>query len=93
MIDHGQWSDRVTGNIAVSIQRMMEKADVSGVELAQKTGFPVMTVNDCINGRKVPRVSLVLAIARVLDTSVEALAKGPKDLGRPRRVKVLQKSS
>lgn len=76
----------IVATIAANIRKEMERQEISGRALAVKARLLPMTVNDCINGRKLPSVVLVFAIARVLGTSIEKLAEEPART-KPRRAK------
>lgn len=77
----GHWKMRdphkITQVFSQNVRREMDRLQMSGRELARRAESHPMTVCQCINGQTVPSMPLALAIARALETTVEALATEP----------------
>jgi len=68
--------EEVAKRLAANISARMAEMDVSQNALSRKTGDAVMTINDIVNGRSVPRAGILARIAEALETTVDSLIHG-----------------
>lgn len=70
-------NDKLIKWIAENVERGRKRLEISGLELARRAEQPAMTVNDCLKGRCMPQLPLLLAIAKVLGMTVDELVQEP----------------
>jgi transcriptional regulator with XRE-family HTH domain len=71
------------------LKEAREKAGLTQVQLAEKTGLPVGSIRNWEQGHRVPRLGVVLTLARAVGVPVEQLlvsmASESADRARPAR--------
>lgn len=73
-------------NVASNLKRLLGECGISQRELSRKTGDPIMTINDVVNGRTMPGAGILARIAEALSVSVDAiLGSDKKSFPRPKR--------
>jgi len=59
--------------VSANLKRLVAESGLSQRELAALTGYGVMTINDAINGRKMPGGGLVANLAEALKTTADEI--------------------
>jgi transcriptional regulator with XRE-family HTH domain len=59
--------------VSANLKRLVADRGMTQRELADLTGYGVMTINDAINGRKMPGGGLVANLAEALKTTADEI--------------------
>jgi len=58
------------------IKQLMEEQKISQKELAEKTGLTEASVSKYVNGKREPRIDVILKLAKVFNVSTDYLLEG-----------------
>lgn len=64
-------------NIAINVQAHLQTRGWSQAELAKRTGESAARISLMVRGKKLPTVEMLLKVAKVFDTTVDALLRDP----------------
>lgn len=64
--------------LAQNLKAALDARDMSQRELSRSTGDPIMTINDIVNAKSLPRIGVVVRIADALGLSIDELFEARK---------------
>ena len=77
-IDKTEYKNPEFFKLGERIRKRLDEIGMSQRELADKLGITEVSLSRYIKGERIPRATVVIGIAKVLDVSVEWLLKGEK---------------
>lgn len=68
--------------VSANLKRLVADRGISQRQLAELTGYGVMTINDAINGKKMPGGGLIANLAEALKTTTDEILGTSKKKSR-----------